>query len=62
MSVHVGEIHTELSARGPASAPSDGPSRDAEDRLPGAREDQWRSSRARVQQLEHRVCAEDSDD
>ena len=63
MTVHVGEIHTELSGagshsggmQGAAAAPSD-------PKYPGAREDEWRSAQAQVQRLRTRVCAEDFDD
>lgn len=62
MSVHVGEIHTELSAGGAGSAAPAVPTAQAEENRPGARDDRWRLTRARVRQLERRVCAEDSDD
>lgn len=63
MTVHVGEIHTEVSGagshsggtQGGAAAPS-GP------KYPGAAEDEWRSTQAHVQRLRQRVCAEDFDD
>ncbi len=60
MSVHVGEIHTELSARGTAS-PGTADAPEPADHRPGAHEDRWRESRARVRQREQRVCAEDFD-
>jgi hypothetical protein len=62
MAVHVGEIHTELSARSSAAGAADGPPGSPEPRYPGAREDEWRSSQARVLKLRRRVCAEDFDD
>lgn len=60
MAVHVGEIHTELSPRSPV--PTDSASESSEPRYPGAREDQWRTSHARIAQLSRRVATEDSDD
>lgn len=63
MAVHVGEIHTELSARSSAPADAaDGGSGSSEPRYPGAREDLWRARQARVTQLRRRVATEDSDD
>ena len=61
MSVHVGEIHTELTG-----APAQGGGQHGEAqaglKYPGAREDEWRAAQARVQRLRRRVCAEDFDD
>ena len=63
MAVHVGEIHTELSARPSAPAhAAGGASESAEPRYPGVRDDRWRTSEARVTQLRQRVAARDSDD
>jgi hypothetical protein len=62
MSVHVGEIHTDLSARGPASASPDGGPGQAAEHHPGVHEEHWRALRALVRQRERRVCTEDSDD
>ncbi|MGC3992797.1 MAG: hypothetical protein QM779_01485 [Propionicimonas sp.] len=62
MSVHVGEIHTELTAGGAAAERPAGPDAPEGERRPGARDDQWRLSQARVRQLGRRVRAEDSDD
>jgi len=61
MSVHVGEIHTELSgARSSGGATQGGEQGGA--KHPGAREDEWSAAQALVQRLRHRVCAEDFDD
>lgn len=62
MTVHVGEIHTDLS--GPRADHTDGAQAEgaAPPRYPGAREDEWRGLQAHVHRLRARVSAEDFDD
>jgi hypothetical protein len=63
MTVHVGEIHTELSGTGSRSGGTQGGAASpAGPKYPGAPEDEWRSTQARVQALRRRVAAEDFDD
>lgn len=57
MAVHVGEIHTELTTRPSASAAAS-----SDHQYPGAREDHWRTTQARIAQLSRRVATADSDD
>ncbi len=63
MTVHVGEIHTELSGAGSHAGGAQGvAAAQSGPKYPGAPEDEWRSVQARVQRLRTRVCAEDFDD
>lgn len=62
MSVHVGEIHTELSGTlGPTTEASDAAGEGAP-KYPGVREDEWRGIQAHILRLRSRVCAEGFDD
>jgi hypothetical protein len=61
MSVHVGEIHTDLSGARPHGGEATGGGEPGA-KYPGAHEDEWRMARDEVQRLRHRVCAEDFDD
>lgn len=65
MTVHVDEIHTQLSAGPPAHGPGEqgrsergGGAADP----PWSKDDLWRAAEARVRQLRCRVAAEDFDD
>lgn len=61
MSVHVGEIHTELSGARSGSGQAGGTAPSGP-RYPGAQQDEWRETEAQVRRLQRRVCAEDFDD
>ena len=62
MSVHVGEIRTELAAtRGSSPAARDAAGDDAP-QYPGVREDEWRSIQSHALRLRDRVSAEGFDD
>ncbi|RZT17526.1 hypothetical protein EV649_5073 [Kribbella sp. VKM Ac-2569] len=65
MTVHVDEIHTQVSAGRPGHQPGEhsqsergGSAADP----PGAKDDRWRRAEARVHQLRCRVAAEGFDD
>jgi len=62
MSVHVGEIRTELSAARGDTADGSDASGESAPRYPGVREDEWLGLQARIRQLRDRVCAEGFDD
>lgn len=63
MTVHVGEIHTELSGAGSRSGETQGgAAAPSGPKYPDARMDEWRSAQAQVRRLRTRVCAEDFDD
>lgn len=70
MAVHVNEIHTQLSPTGSAAPTADaaaqpgagGASGAGQPHRPGAAEEAWRRSMARVTQLRCRVAAEAFDD
>jgi hypothetical protein len=65
MAVHVDEIHTQVSAAAPGPGGDQAPGSREQGGAPagpGATEDAWRRTRARVAQLRCRVAAEDFDD
>jgi hypothetical protein len=66
MGVHVDEIHTQVNSSAPASGPSaatgPGGGTDAAAARPGAAEETWRRTGARVTWLRCRVAAEGFDD
>lgn len=64
MSVHVGEIHTEVSTAGggPPAESSSGPSGKAAPAPPGVAVDRWLQTRAESSRLACRVAAEGFDD
>lgn len=63
MTVHVGEIHTELSGAGSPSGETQGAAAaPSGHKYPDAHVDQWRWAEAQVRRLRTRVCAEDFDD
>lgn len=64
MSVHVGQVQTEVSGPGSTSGASGGSGGGTESRetRPGAAEDAWRRTEAEVARLRCRVAAEAFDD
>lgn len=62
MSVHVGEIRTELSATRGNTADASDASGEGAPQYPGVREDEWQGLHARILLLRKRVCAEGFDD
>lgn len=62
MSVHVGEIRTELSATRGSTADASDASGEGAPLYPGVREDEWQGLQARVRLLRDRVCSEGFDD
>lgn len=66
MGVHVDEIHTQISSSAPADPGAtggrSGGGAEAAPARPGAAEESWRRTMARVAQLRCRVAAEEFDD
>lgn len=62
MTVHVDEIHTQISASTPGPGSSHQTEQGGGAHPPGSREDLWRDAEARVHQLRCRVAAEGFDD
>jgi len=62
MSVHVGEIHTEVTTTGSPTDSGSGPAGERTPPAPGTGIDQWRQTCAETTRLARRVAAEGFDD